>query len=365
MANEATYHADPALGSTDLRRLIVSPTKYWIGSHLNPDRPADDSTSAQIKGSAIHKLLLEGRAAFERRYRLAPSKDDVPGVLATVDDMRIWLKIQNELRDKKDKVAVTGSKAELIERVRMIDANVPIWDEIMTQFEASLAKDEAQALSPKAMAEVEHACKMVCANPALANAFRGGAAEVSVFWEERQDGTVQRFKARWDYLKPRTLLDIKSFANIYDKPMREAVRMLFPQYRLDVQARHYLDGYRAALLHVNHGRVFGECQLPNGWANALAAPDDIRFTWVFIEKSEAALSMGWEISPASQIFDLAACEMAIAKKTLADMTRRFAPGEPWIVSEPVHEFTEDDLPVWMRIQIAVARDGNASREGAQ
>src|SRR5690242_14130853 len=31
------YHRDPSLGSTDLKRLLRSPSDYWWESHLNPD----------------------------------------------------------------------------------------------------------------------------------------------------------------------------------------------------------------------------------------------------------------------------------------------------------------------------------------
>ena len=62
------YHADPALGSTDIKTLAFSPCDYWFKSPLNPERTDAEPTPAQAFGSAVHKLVLEGRQAFESRY---------------------------------------------------------------------------------------------------------------------------------------------------------------------------------------------------------------------------------------------------------------------------------------------------------
>ena len=35
----ADYHADPSLGSSDLKRLLQAPAVYWWHSHMNPERP--------------------------------------------------------------------------------------------------------------------------------------------------------------------------------------------------------------------------------------------------------------------------------------------------------------------------------------
>lgn len=40
----AEYHADPSLGSSDLKRLLQAPAVYWWHSHMNPERsPSPDS----------------------------------------------------------------------------------------------------------------------------------------------------------------------------------------------------------------------------------------------------------------------------------------------------------------------------------
>ncbi len=40
--DEVRYHSDPAVGSTDIRRLRRSAPDYWWHSHMNPARPPID-----------------------------------------------------------------------------------------------------------------------------------------------------------------------------------------------------------------------------------------------------------------------------------------------------------------------------------
>jgi hypothetical protein len=61
-----------------------------------------------------------------------------------------------------------------------------------------------------------------------------------VFWVE--DGAP--LKARFDYLKPRTIVDLKRFRNLRERPVDVAIRLAIAEYRYDVQAPHYCDGYR-------------------------------------------------------------------------------------------------------------------------
>ena len=55
--DEATYRADPALGSTDVGRILKAPALYrWHRD--NPEQPS----AAFDLGSAVHSVLLGGRA---------------------------------------------------------------------------------------------------------------------------------------------------------------------------------------------------------------------------------------------------------------------------------------------------------------
>ena len=69
------YHADPAFGSSDMKKLAQNPASWWFGSAFNPNRETQDQTPSQFFGTALHKCILEGRLAFEAKY--APA--DFPG----------------------------------------------------------------------------------------------------------------------------------------------------------------------------------------------------------------------------------------------------------------------------------------------
>ena len=86
--DDEIYHADPGLGSTDIRRLLQSPADFWHHSKWNPDRPVSD-TDAKTWGRAFHKLTLEGPEAFARAYVMEPDKSaEAPGLIVTLDDMK-------------------------------------------------------------------------------------------------------------------------------------------------------------------------------------------------------------------------------------------------------------------------------------
>src|SRR5262249_27241385 len=82
------YHADPSLGSADLKRLLQAPAVYWWHSWMNPDRPPSSDTPAKQKGRALHKLVLEGEAAFSAAFAQEPSHEGHPGCLVTLDDLK-------------------------------------------------------------------------------------------------------------------------------------------------------------------------------------------------------------------------------------------------------------------------------------
>jgi hypothetical protein len=119
-------------------------------------------------------------------------------------------------------------------------------------------RDGLEVLSRDAMQEVRQAAATITLNPHLPKAFQGGVAEVSVFWEK--DGIP--LKARFDYLKPRTIVDLKRFSNQRERPVDIAIRLAIAEYRYDVQARHYCDAYEALYGLAAAGRVFGDCPLP-------------------------------------------------------------------------------------------------------
>lgn len=333
LANDE-YHADPSLGGTDIKTIGVHPACYWQRSWMNPAR-TDADTPAKRQGRALHKLVLEGSKAFEAAYITEPQPADHPGCLVTLDDLKAFC------REKGEKVS--GTKAELARIVKTIAPSVTIWDDILSLFKAMVERDRLEVLKPDAMAEVRGGAQSITLNPHLARAFKGGAPEVSVFWVDA-DGVP--CKCRYDFLKPRTIVDLKKFANARQRPVDVAVRLAIAEYRYDISARHYLDGYPHLLAAVADGRIYGTCPLPSGWEGQLSAADAVRFTWVF-HQMEAPVTIGRHITADSPVLNRAIREIAHAKRTWLDCMAKFGTNQ-WVADEPILDLEEADLPMWMR-----------------
>lgn len=210
--DEEAYHADPALGSSDIRAMRADLEAWWRGSRFNPDagerKLYEYSSTARKLGTAMHKLVLEGREAFERIYVRRP--DDPP--YASASDKGVATKRFNATL-MSHQHSLKGDEWDLCERTgRLIERH-----------------------------------------PDLATAFVGGMREVSVFWV-RPDGI--RCKARFDLLKAGGVGDLKSIENERRWPLDAACVDQFLRYRYDIQAEHYLEGRAAISRGVLSGRAF-------------------------------------------------------------------------------------------------------------
>ena len=174
-------------------------------------------------------------------------------------------------------------------------------------------RDQLEILKPDAMREVRQDAATITVNPHLAKAFTGGVPEVSVFWVE--DGMP--LKARFDYLKPKTIVDLKRFANQRERPVDLAILLAIAEYRYDVQCRHYLSAYWHLWMAAQDGAVFGDCPLPKTWPDQIAIPEDIAFTWVF-QGADAPVSKGRSLTADSPALNKATREIALAKRLYRD-----------------------------------------------
>lgn len=336
---EAEYHADPSLGSTDLKRLLRSPTDYWWGSWMNPRRiPEAGDTPAKKQGRALHKLVLEGRAAFHKAYVPEPQPADWPEALRTMDDLKAVL------REKGEKLA--GSKEELVKRVKAVAPEAVVWDDVLATFMAGVVRDGFTVLKPEVFTEVEVAGHMVAMNPHLANAFKDGVSEVSVFW---RDADGMALKCRFDYLKPRTIPDLKKCENRGEQPFEDACLNALRSYAYDMQVAHYLEaGYPAFLELARQGRIFGACPLPKGFERRMAKAEDMTMTLVFHQTSGAPVTHGLEIETGSAVLAWARREVALAKARYRDCMGRFGT-DMWVSEAPIRRLSVEELPYRYRV----------------
>jgi hypothetical protein len=326
---ESEYHADSALGSTDLRRLLASGPDYWWHSAMNPARPPDEPTAAQSFGRALHKLVLEGRQAFDALYEREPDGDNV---LRLDADLADWLTRRG--------VKPARSKAEKIAQIMSIDPTVRIADDVRARARAAgrvlLSSDEYD--------RVVIAGALITRNPELVTAFEGGMPEVSVFWTHSVDGYTYRLKARFDYLKARGIADLKSIRNSRGIAFAEACRRAIAEHRYDIQAAHYLSARARLPSLVADGCVSGDHD-PQ-WLRRVVDAPEYGFAWVFYQATSAPITWAASLSPGNPITDVAIADIERALATYRQFTDTYGPDDMWVLSEPLRELDMSEMPGW-------------------
>lgn len=287
--DEDDYHADPALGSTDMKKLADSPPDYWFESSYNPMREPSEDTPSRLFGRAVHKFVLEGRGAFEAAY--APT--DFSG--STKDG-------------KAERAAIADMGKTPIKRAD--------WNRIMM------------------------AGTIMRSNPHISTAFLGGMPEVSVFWE--RDGI--RRKNRFDFLKPRAVVDLKSNSNKSKRHFPESCRRQIAEYRYDVQCAHYSEGRAVVPDLIASGAVYGDHD--GQWLKKVAEAREWAFVWIFYQSEGAPLTWGTTVSPGNGILDIARATLAKSEENYRKFLDRFGFNEPWVLDEPLAELDINDLPQW-------------------
>lgn len=283
------YHRDPALGSTDIRRMLRSPPDYWWHSWMNPMRPPVEPTPAQMFGRAVHLHVLEGPEAFKTQF--APA--EYPGNIKAGIEERKAIAEAGKLplrREEWDRIQIAGS--------------------------------------------------MIRMNPNLAKAFADGMPEVSVFW---RDGDVPK-KARFDYLKLRAITDLKSIRNAREIDFIEACRRRFADGRYDIQAAHYCDGRKAMQSLVAAGMVYGDGD--REWLVRAAAVEAFAFVFVFWQAEDAPITWSMQLSPGNPILDGGRHSIAAAIDRYRSFHERFGTDQAWVLADPIQELDQSELPTW-------------------
>jgi hypothetical protein len=303
------YHADPALGSSNIRDLLKGANLFWHKSRMNPKRPKEKQTPSKIIGTSVHRLLLDGADLFKAEYVRGPYGPD-------------------------DEDLSPGDKSALTKKAK------------------SELKDGQELLSQEDY-DFVCGCKQVLdADPDLHGCLDNGLSEVSIFWT-RKDGV--RCKARLDKLKIKGIGDIKTIANEKERPLDQACLLDISTYRYDIPASWYMEGRRQMPALLSAGKVFlgdGLDQIPTdpedrgtndetviAFLEQCVAVKTFAFQLVFIPKKGAPDAWSCVLSPGNPILESAAkdIEMAIdvykAAKEKYGVTR-------WL---PGHEVAELDI----------------------
>jgi hypothetical protein len=204
------YHADSALGSSNIRDLLKGANVYWHRSPLNPKQKKqieEDSTKATVYGTAMHCYLLESAATFKEVYVRRPDDDD-------------------DATPAEKGATTKAAKAKM--RAHQILLHGDEFDQIRDSIEIINRDDN------------------------LRGSIEGGLSEVSVFWT-RKDGT--RLKCRFDKLKLNAFCDLKTIANEKQRELGQACGDAIIYRGYEIQIAHYSEGRRALVKLVDKGLI--------------------------------------------------------------------------------------------------------------
>lgn len=331
---EDVYHAQPRLSASGIKATQASIEDFWHDSWMNPlpDREEKDSLTL---GNAYHARILEGREALDRQFAPMINKGDYPGALETVDDLKKRLK---ELDLK-----VGGNKPDLIERLRAADPDAVIWDDVVSEY--GKAHAGKTFLHADQLQRIEYAAAFIEKHPTLGKAFRGGYPEVTVLWTDRETGV--RMKSRIDYLKPRAIIDLKSFANKSMKNIERAITGEIANYRYFIQAAVYCEALDQAKELVKAGKVIGD--VDPDWLKQCCATPEHQFMFVFQKSTKAPLVRARIIPRDRMLIESGRSAMKIGMRQFREFYDRFGDqGEPWIDIEAMQPVNveDDEIPVW-------------------
>jgi hypothetical protein len=329
----AQYLADPAIGSSALKALSYDPAAYWYNSPLNPSYEPPEPTAPQRLGTAFHTMVLDGPEAFQGRYTMEPG----PEYLRTATGIADWIKERGGNK-------LPRAKRDLIARAQEIDPEVKIYDVAVEQ-----AREAGKDILPEEdYTRIVRATEAILANPALRSAIAGGVSEVSVFWTEEVDGVPVRLKSRFDYLKPRAVVDLKSMRPTFGRTFRQECLRAICNWGYYMQADHYLTARAIFAEHARNGRikVLDGAGVDEEWLSLVCSQTAYAFVFVFWENDGMPLTWGGSLSPGNPILDVARSYIHQALSTFARCSRTFEPGQAWLEYDSLGEIDINDLPAY-------------------
>ncbi len=329
--SEDLYHADPALGSTSIKGIAIDVIEWQFDRLYGEDKDTD----ALLYGQAIHKRMLEGRAAFEAKFCTEFDKSTLPeGALDTVADLKDWLAA-------RDQGPLTRPKPDLIKMVQRIDPIQPIVEVLKAQWAESYGTKIP--LKPRRWAQVETAARWVQRDPLLSavmedGTFIAGAPEVSIFYEDRG----VRLKARFDRLLRHAIVDVKNFAVLFAGPLETTALKTIMRMRYDIQAADYLRAWHVAKNLAKEGHVFGDEPHP-GFLGECFDREEPKWIWVMIKSTGAPqpLVIDWDAKLAK---GAAADQVERAIEKYIELREKFGDENEWPPMRPALTLTDSDLP---------------------
>ncbi len=201
-----------------LAKLWVSPAAY---KKKYIDKEEEEVSEAREFGKLVHMAVLETEE-FRRRYIVAPIKEDYPGLIETVPEIKTLFK---ELAIKVDS---KWKKPELIERLTKVNPDVrkKIWACIEEDFRREVTDDHIVVTATQS----EHLVGMIGSIQEHLNAGKlltGGDSEIHTYFYDKE------FEVVWygvlDYMKTKKsdqslwITELKTTRNASDKGFSDEI----------------------------------------------------------------------------------------------------------------------------------------------
>lgn len=327
------YLAINALSASGLKQMLKSPHDYWWSTPWNSLRDeVDTDTPALRTGRAYHARICEA-ATFKSRYGLKFDPGMYPEALNSIDALK------EACRERDLKVG--GTKAVLSDRLR----ECPDAPELMEDHRCLHVEElgERIPLDFPLMARIELAAKALESHPQLHNAFSGGAPEVTILFHIEvtlDDGEIIIIpcKSRCDYLKPKAIVDLKTFANQMSMPVERAVIRAITTYKYFIQAEWYLRAVEAA------AKIPSDCwhDAPDNAADILENPDK-QFLFIFQQTAPSAPVTVPKLWDSEIAFGAAGAIVEELTRTWAEKFQKHGE-EPWINQAPITKIVSEEIP---------------------
>lgn len=245
LSNEE-YHADPAIGSTDIKRLLESPIEYWYNSNLNPKRQREQFNHLKY-GSALHCYLME-EFKFDKEFMVLPEKDQ----------MKIGSDFYNENKDAPD----------FLENFQLPKTKTA------TQFKYIGNKPK---ISSEEYRTIKDSITYLRSRNIPSQLFKEGYHEVSIFWRDERTGLM--CKCRHDHLNIRYSADYKSIIDI------NKINRQISNYKYYISSYFYLEGLRKIKKVINSNNINCPDHVEINWWHKFLEIEHDKFIFVFQEKN--------------------------------------------------------------------------------
>ncbi|WP_020474530.1 PD-(D/E)XK nuclease-like domain-containing protein [Zavarzinella formosa] len=337
---EDEYHAAAGLSCSGMKQLSVSPLNYWH-HNSNPAFERPEESFPMRFGKAVHCRLLEPER-FHQMYCRELSVEDYPGALQTIDHMKEWLSDHGMPTTSK-------RKQDLIDRIVASDHPAMIWDDLKGRH---AEENAGKAVITKGEAElIEALAAVAAADPVVSAIFIGGMPEVSFFVEDPETGVM--LKARMDYVRPRSTMDLKTFSNSRGKPVEKAVFEAIYHESYHLQCVYYHKVRELARRKLAAGAIQTHGFVSEAWLKTFTEQEDAGFGFVFVESSPPfdmrLILLKQAESPGADLnvyWSAAAMKIYDATQLYAECLAKYGQ-DPWRDQVKPHLLEDTDLPQLM------------------